>query len=87
MNGNARKLAAQDESVITSSGIPYTIIRTGSLTNTPGGKQGFSFEEVLFFTPVYYLSMLVGAKTFNTAEFLNIWKKILYFLYKKYIMK
>lgn len=46
MNGNARKLAAQDESVITSSGIPYTIIRTGSLTNTPGGKQGFSFEEV-----------------------------------------
>lgn len=45
MNGNARKLAAQDESVITNSGIPYTIIRTGSLTNTPGGKQGFSFKE------------------------------------------
>ncbi|XP_074331944.1 uncharacterized protein At5g02240 isoform X2 [Apium graveolens] len=47
MNGNAKKLAAQDEAVITNSGIPYTIIRTGSLTNTPGGKQGFSFEEVL----------------------------------------
>lgn len=45
MESNARKLAEQDESVVTSSGIPYTIIRSGSLRNTPGGQQGFSFKE------------------------------------------
>lgn len=47
MKGNARKLAEQDESTLMASGIPYTIIRTGVLQNTPGGKQGFQFEEVL----------------------------------------
>lgn len=47
MESNARKLAEQDESVVTSSGIPYTIIRSGSLRNTPGGQQGFSFKEVV----------------------------------------
>nr|GMC71082.1 uncharacterized protein LOC109187312 isoform X1 [Ipomoea batatas] len=45
LSGNARKLAEQDEMLVLASGIPYTIIRTGSLTNTPGGQQGFSFEE------------------------------------------
>nr|GMC78084.1 uncharacterized protein LOC109187312 isoform X3 [Ipomoea batatas] len=45
LSSNARKLAEQDETMVLASGIPYTIIRTGSLTNTPGGQQGFSFEE------------------------------------------
>ncbi|KAH7565568.1 hypothetical protein JRO89_XS09G0228700 [Xanthoceras sorbifolium] len=45
MSGNARKLAEKDESTLVSSGIPYTIIRAGVLQNTPGGKQGFRFEE------------------------------------------
>ncbi|KAL9463714.1 hypothetical protein AB3S75_001513 [Citrus x aurantiifolia] len=45
MKGNARKLAEQDESMLMASGVPYTIIRTGVLQNTPGGKQGFQFEE------------------------------------------
>ncbi|XP_075509806.1 uncharacterized protein LOC142546150 isoform X1 [Primulina tabacum] len=45
MNSNAKKLAEQDESVAKACGVPYTIIRTGALKNTPGGKQGFSFEE------------------------------------------
>lgn len=45
MNSNARKLAEQDESVVVASGIPYTIIRTGLLTNDRGGKPGFSFEK------------------------------------------
>ncbi|KAM7476077.1 hypothetical protein LguiB_023320 [Lonicera macranthoides] len=45
MNSNARKLVEQDESVIIASGIPYTIIRVGSLRNIPGGKQGFSLKE------------------------------------------
>ncbi|GAV91961.1 LOW QUALITY PROTEIN: NAD_binding_10 domain-containing protein, partial [Cephalotus follicularis] len=45
MEGNARRLAEQDESTVIASGIPYTIIRAGMLKNTPGGAQGFSFEE------------------------------------------
>lgn len=49
MKGNARKLAEQDESTLKASGIPYTIIRTGVLQNTPGGKQGFKFDQVLKF--------------------------------------
>lgn len=47
INGKARKLAEQDESVAMASGIPYTIIRAGSLQNIPGGKLGFNFEKVL----------------------------------------
>uniref|UniRef100_A0A2N9ET13 NAD(P)-binding domain-containing protein n=1 Tax=Fagus sylvatica TaxID=28930 RepID=A0A2N9ET13_FAGSY len=45
MKSNARKLAEQDESMLKASGIPYTIIRAGLLQSTPGGQQGFSFEE------------------------------------------
>ncbi|KAL2336687.1 hypothetical protein Fmac_011133 [Flemingia macrophylla] len=45
MKKNAKKLAEQDESVLKTSGIPYTIIRTGALQDTPGGKQGFTFDE------------------------------------------
>ncbi|KAK4591296.1 hypothetical protein RGQ29_021473 [Quercus rubra] len=45
MRSNARKLAEQDESLLMASGIPYTIIRAGLLQSTPGGQQGFSFEE------------------------------------------
>ena len=52
MNSKARKLAEQDESIVMALGIPYTIIRAGSLQNTPGGKQGFSFKEVVF-RPMY----------------------------------
>lgn len=44
MTSSAQKLAEQDESILLASGIPYTIIRTGLLKNTPGG-QGFSFEK------------------------------------------
>lgn len=47
INGNLKKIAERDEELVISSGIPYTIIRTGSLQSTPGGQQGFSFEEVL----------------------------------------
>uniref|UniRef100_A0A7N0RH45 NAD(P)-binding domain-containing protein n=1 Tax=Kalanchoe fedtschenkoi TaxID=63787 RepID=A0A7N0RH45_KALFE len=43
--GNAKKLAEQDESALINSGVPYTIVRTGVLKNTPGGTQGFSFEK------------------------------------------
>lgn len=46
MKGNSIKKAEQEESVLVELGIPYTIIRSGLLQNSPGGKQGFSFEEV-----------------------------------------
>ncbi|KAM5579536.1 hypothetical protein ABKV19_009355 [Rosa sericea] len=45
MKSNARKLAEEDESILMASGIPYTIIRAGSLQISPGGTQGFSFEK------------------------------------------
>nr|KYP63665.1 hypothetical protein KK1_018244 [Cajanus cajan] len=45
MKSNAKKLAEQDESILKTSGIPYTIIRTGALQDTPGGKRGFTFDE------------------------------------------
>ncbi|CAL5443768.1 unnamed protein product [Camellia sinensis] len=45
MNSKARKLAEQDESIVMALGIPYTIVRAGSLQDTRGEKQGFSFKE------------------------------------------
>ncbi|KAL8242727.1 hypothetical protein R6Q59_013029 [Mikania micrantha] len=45
MSSNAKNLAEQDESMVVASGIPYTIIRTGVLTNDREGKPGFSFEK------------------------------------------
>ncbi|RWW13736.1 hypothetical protein GW17_00022533 [Ensete ventricosum] len=47
MNSKARKLAERDEETVIASGIPYTIIRAGLLQDSPGGKQGFSFSEVV----------------------------------------
>lgn len=49
MNSNARKLAEEDENLVKASGVPYSIIRTGTLKNSPGGQQGFCFEEVAHF--------------------------------------
>lgn len=64
LKSNARKLAEQDESTLVASGIPYTMIRAGSLQNSPGGTQGFSFEQVLFNAKLFYLSGLVlGVKS------------------------
>ncbi|XP_010428153.1 PREDICTED: uncharacterized protein LOC104712869 isoform X2 [Camelina sativa] len=45
MNSKAKKLAEQDEKAVISSNVPYTIIRTGKLENSPGGNQGFNFSE------------------------------------------
>ncbi|KAG0550741.1 hypothetical protein BDA96_01G364200 [Sorghum bicolor] len=45
MNGKLKKLAERDEEVVLASGIPCTIIRTGSLQSTPGGERGFDFTE------------------------------------------
>jgi len=45
MNSKLKKLAERDEEVVMASGIPSTIIRTGSLQSTPGGERGFDFTE------------------------------------------
>lgn len=45
MNNKAKILAEKDEAVVVESGIPYTIIRTGLLQNSPGGERGFNFKE------------------------------------------
>ncbi|CAL4923112.1 unnamed protein product [Urochloa decumbens] len=45
MNSKLKKLAEKDEEVVLASGIPCTIIRTGSLQSTPGGERGFDFTE------------------------------------------
>ncbi|XP_039004483.1 uncharacterized protein At2g37660, chloroplastic-like [Hibiscus syriacus] len=45
MTSNQRKLAEEDESALIDSRIPYSIIRAGKLQSTPGGTQGFNFEE------------------------------------------
>ena len=39
MNSKLKKLAERDEEVVLASGIPSTIIRTGSLQSTPGGER------------------------------------------------
>ncbi|KAL1203763.1 hypothetical protein V5N11_020985 [Cardamine amara subsp. amara] len=44
MNNKAKKLAEQDENAVISSNVPYTIIRTGKLENSPGRNQGFDFS-------------------------------------------
>jgi hypothetical protein len=46
MNSKLKKLAERDEEMVLASGIPCTIIRTGSLQSTPGGERGFDFTEV-----------------------------------------
>ncbi|PAN49210.1 hypothetical protein GQ55_9G446000 [Panicum hallii var. hallii] len=45
MNSKLKKLAERDEEMVLASGIPSTIIRTGSLQSTPGGERGFDFTE------------------------------------------
>ncbi|ESQ27924.1 hypothetical protein EUTSA_v10018914mg [Eutrema salsugineum] len=44
MNNKAKKLAEGDENAVISSNVPYTIIRTGKLKDSPGGNQGFNFS-------------------------------------------
>lgn len=73
LTSKARKLAEQDESIVVASGIPYTIIRAGSLQSTPGGKQGFSFEEVLLIfmsipSSTDWLTMLPSVLSCNRFE-------------------
>lgn len=46
MNNKLKKLAERDEEVVLASGIPSTVIRTGSLQSTPGGERGFDFTKV-----------------------------------------
>jgi hypothetical protein len=51
MNSKLKTLAEKDEEVVLASGIPCTIIRTGSLQSTPGRERGFDFTEVSAMKP------------------------------------
>lgn len=76
MKSNARKLAEQDELMLIASGIPYTIIRAGLLESTPGGTQGFSFEEVLLFFFFYNGQDQIKSRvlSFTVLKPQNVWK-------------
>jgi hypothetical protein len=58
MNSKLKKLAERDEEMVLASGIPSTIIRTGSLQSTPGGERGFDFTEVSCENPAYLMFFL-----------------------------
>ncbi|KAK8933538.1 hypothetical protein KSP39_PZI015469 [Platanthera zijinensis] len=45
INNKLRKFAERDETVVITSGIPYTIVKAGLLQDMPGGTQGFCFDE------------------------------------------
>lgn len=70
MNSNARQMAEQDEAAVMESGVPYTIIRSGLLKNTPGGQQGFSFKEVTFYlgNPCIIFRVLINITCFEQDE-------------------
>ncbi|KAG6492570.1 hypothetical protein ZIOFF_047533 [Zingiber officinale] len=46
MNSKARELADRDEKAVITTGVPYTIIRTGLLQSVPSGNQSFRFSKV-----------------------------------------
>lgn len=45
MNEKAKRLAEADEIAVINSGVPYTIVRAGSLQDKPGNQRGFNFKE------------------------------------------
>ena len=45
LSGDALKWKAQGEAYLRSSGVPYTIIRPGGLTNDPAGQVGIVFQQ------------------------------------------
>jgi hypothetical protein len=45
-SGKSHRQIEQDEAAIASCGVPYTIVRPGSLRDEPGGQLGFDFVQV-----------------------------------------
>ncbi|CAM6027351.1 unnamed protein product [Sphagnum balticum] len=44
-SGKSHRQIEQDEAAIASCGVPYTIVRPGSLRDEPGGQLGFDFVQ------------------------------------------
>ncbi len=45
LSGDALKWKAKGEAYLRASGVPYTIIRPGGLTDDPAGQIGISFQQ------------------------------------------
>jgi uncharacterized protein YbjT (DUF2867 family) len=45
LSGDALKWKAKGEAYLRASGVPYTIIRPGGLTDDPAGQTGISFQQ------------------------------------------
>lgn len=45
LSGDALKWKAKGEAHLRASGVPYTIIRPGGLTDDPGGQTGIAFQQ------------------------------------------
>jgi len=66
--GNTLKWRRRAESAIRASGLPYTIIRTGVLTNQPGGTRAIEVtQDALPLSPRYRISRADVAEVFVAA--------------------
>ena len=66
--GNTLEWRAQAETLIRASGLAYTIIRTGMLTNGAGGKHGIRVtQEPLPLSPRYRIARMDVASVFVAA--------------------
>jgi len=45
LSGDALKWKAKGEEHLRASGVPYTIIRPGGLTDDPAGQIGIAFQQ------------------------------------------
>jgi uncharacterized protein YbjT (DUF2867 family) len=45
LSGDALKWKARSESHLRASGLPYTIVRPGGLTDDPGGQTGIALQQ------------------------------------------
>lgn len=45
MSGDALKWKAKGEAYLRASGLPYTIVRPGGLTDDPGGQTGIALQQ------------------------------------------
>jgi uncharacterized protein YbjT (DUF2867 family) len=45
LSGDALEWKAQGEAALRASGVPYTIVRPGGLTDEPGGRTGLEFGQ------------------------------------------
>jgi hypothetical protein len=65
-SGKSHRQIEQDEAAIASCGVPYTIVRPGTLRDEPGGQLGFDFVQVcwiLILTSMLFAHSVAKAST------------------------